>query len=502
MNRIPKINNDAETTRMQRNMTETQKRTSNQVKEGKIVNSFVKDPNVSLDETFDYLVISHNEVDMPPKVFDIEKKDESKGLKYLAATSVAVMSAIGSFTGLVKNFSKKKLDSTQEYLLPGITRNHCINDELHQSIFSMIQSPNRKTVLASVGVITLSAMVFLAKTFIDGFRDVWVKKQEADIQKNLQENLIAVETQSFSGKIQIIRSMLASKAKMFSNEIETNDKLTFTAKKEEEKTQKDKSALPLLALGGVTLLGILTLGYYSMKNLRKSEEFIKQGLDNTKQGLDNIIKEFNQGKPLGRVEGHNGEVLSGKDAYKQIIENMLESIYAKPEEIEEYISKMNLEPKEKEAYIKQLKTSMNQATEKVNSAIGGSGRNKITYFSHVNEYLSFYYDWLMNPKNPQFKNLFFGIAGISGAAYLGTTATNAIKDVQVKKYSADVELDLQKRLVATELRNFKAKKESAIEPLCDEFFKQKQNGKKPEELKILADNILFEIKNGPPFVYS
>ena len=111
------------------------------------------------------------------------------------------------------------METTQEYLLPGITRNHCINDELHQSIFSMIQSPNRKTILASVGVITLAAMAFLAKTFIDGFRDVWVKKQEADIQKNLQENLIAVETQSFSGKIQIIRSLLASKAQMFSEEL-------------------------------------------------------------------------------------------------------------------------------------------------------------------------------------------------------------------------------------------------------------------------------------------
>ena len=68
-----------------------------------------------------------------------------------------------------------------------------------------------------------------------------------------------------------------------------------------------------------------------------------------------------------------------------------------------------------------------------------------------------------------------------------------LKEVQVKKYSADVELDLQKRLVSTELRNFKAKKESAIEPLCEEFMVQKKNGKSPEELKIMADNILFEI---------
>ena len=108
----------------------------------------------------------------------------------------------------------------------------------------------------------------------------------------------------------------------------------------------------------------------------------------------------------------------------------------------------------------------------------------------------------MNPKNPQFKNLFFGISTVSALAYCGKVASEAVKDVQVKKYSASVELDLQRRLIATELRNFKAKKDSAIEPLCEEFFIQKANGKSLEELKIMADNILFEIKNGPPFVYS
>ena len=95
-----------------------------------------------------------------------------------------------------------------------------------------------------------------------------------------------------------------------------------------------------------------------------------------------------------------------------------------------------------------------------------------------------------------------GISGISALAYGGKCFSEAIKEVQVKKYSANIELDLQKRLVATELRNFKAKKDSAIEPLCEEFFIQKANGKSSKELKIIADNILFEIKNGPPFVYS
>ncbi|MBQ7764919.1 hypothetical protein IJ384_06115 [bacterium] len=491
---VPKINNDAESKRLQRNMTDTQKRNSNLIKEGKLVNAFVKDPNLSLDETLDTLVISQNEIVMPEKLTEKEQKKD-KSLYYLAGASVGGMALMGGFTALMKNFSKKKLESTKEYLLPGITRNHCINDEVHQSIFSMIQSPNRRTILAAIGVITLGAMAFIAKTFIDGYRDVWVKKREADIQKNLQENLIAVETQAFSGKMQIIRSMLSSKAKIFSENLQ----LSFKSKKVNE---EKKSNLSFLALGALTLGGIFALGYFSMRNIRKSEEFIKKGISNTKEGLNSVINDFNNGVAINNIENHNGQILSGKEAYKHVIENMLESIYAKPAEIEEFVSKMNLSVNEKEEFIKYLKSSMNQSTEKVNSAIGGSGRNKITYFSHVNDYLSFFYDWLMNPKNPQFKNLFFGISGITALAYGGKTASEAIKDVQVKKYSADVELDLQKRLVATELRNFKAKKDSAIEPLCEEFFAQKYTGKSPEELKIMADNILFEIKNGPPFVYS
>ena len=492
---IPKINNDSESKRLQRNMTDTQKRNSNSIKEAKLVNAFVKDPNLSLDETLDTLVISQKEVALPEKLKEKEKKNDNS-LYYLAGASLGVMGLLGGFTLMLKNFSKKRFESTQEYLLPGITRNHCINDEIHQSIFSMIQSPNRRTILASLGVITLGSMAFLAKTFIDGYRDVWVKKQEADIQKNLQENLIAVETQSFSGKMQIIRSLLSTKAKAFTESLQP----AFKGKNVDKEAEKNN--LPFWILGAITLSGIVALGYSSMRNLRKSEEFIKKGLDNTKKGLEKVINDFNKGEVINRLEGHNGQILKGKEAYKYLIETMLESVYAKPSEIESYVNKMNLSPKEKEEFIKYLKQSMNQATEKVNSAIGGSGRNKITYFSHVNDYLSFFYDWLMNPKNPQFKNLFFGISGVTALAYGGKTLSEAIKDVQVKKYSADVELDLQRRLVATELRNFKAKKESAIEPLCDEFYEQKLNGKSPEELKIMADNILFEIKNGPPFVYS
>ncbi len=505
---IQKINQDLESSRHQKNMTNTQKRNDYYVKEGIIVNSYVKDPNLSLDETYDSLVISKTQVNLPPKLFQKEN-DYLNPLYPICGITMGIMGILGGFTAMMKKFSKGKMEASKEYLLPGITRNHCINNEIHQSIFSVIQSPNRRTIISSLGVITLAAMAFTGKTFIDGFKEVWVKKREADIQKNLQENLIAVETQSFSGKLQIIRSLLSTKAKMFTEELnnlseqKTNNNYSLSVKGKNKKNTVNNPNFNMFALGTLTLGTILALGYFATHNLRKSDEYIKRGIKNTQKGLNNIIDDFNKRKPINNIIGANGEILSGKNAYKHLIENLLESIYSKPEEIEQYINKMNLPQKEKEDFIKQLKENMNQATEKVNPMMGGSGRNKITYFSHVNDYLSFFYDWLMNPKNPQFKNLFFGIAGISALGYGGKVAGDAIKEVQVKKYSADIELNLQKRLVATELRNFKAKKDSAIEPLCEEFLKQKEEeGKSPEELKIIADNILFEIKNGPPFVYS
>lgn len=492
---IERINQDLESTRHQRNMTNTQKRNDYFAKEGIIVNSYVKDPNLSLDETYDSLVISKNKIDLPEKLKENDVKSINP-LYPICGISIGIMGLFGGFTAIMKNFSKDRMKSSKEYLLPGITRNHCINDEIHQSIFSMIQSPNRKTILASLGVIILGAMAYTGKIFIDGFKEVWVKKQEADIQKNLQENLIAVETQSFSGKLQIIRSLLSSKAKIFT------DELSFKSAKNKNHKDNNDNMLAMYILGAATLTSILGLGYFAVKNIRKSDEFIKDGIKNTRKGIEIVINEFNSGKPINNIEGHKGEILSGKDAYKFLLENMLESIYARPEEIEKFVNKLNLPNEEKESFIKHLKESMNQSTEKVNPMMGGSGRNKITYFSHVNDYLSFFYDWLMNPKNPQFKNLFFGIAGISALGYGSKAASDAVKEVQVKKYSANIELNLQKRLVATELRNFKAKKDSAIQPLCEEFMIQKQQGKSPEELKVMADNILFEIKNGPPFVYS
>ncbi len=163
-------------------MTNTQQKNFSNVKEGKIVNAFVKDPLLSLDETLDTLVISNTKINLPEKVFDKEKKKDN-GMLILAGSFLRHHGFNQRVYRYDKKFFQKKHDSTKEYLLPGITRNHCINDEVHQSIFSMIQSPNRRTILAAIGVITLGSMAFIGKNFIDGYKDVWIKNAKLIFKK-------------------------------------------------------------------------------------------------------------------------------------------------------------------------------------------------------------------------------------------------------------------------------------------------------------------------------
>ena len=109
---------------------------------------------------------------------------------------------------------------------------------------------------------------------------------------------------------------------------------------------------------------------------------------------------------------------------------------------------------------------------------------------------------IVNWENPLLKILFGGMATVTATGYIGSSVVAAIKESQVIKENAKTELDLQKRLVNVELNNFETKKRSVIEPLVEEFRVQAIKGKDKNELKTRAENILYEIKNGPPFVYS
>jgi hypothetical protein len=371
-----------------------------------------------------------------------------------------------------------------------------------QILYQMLQSPNSKTFIAGIGTLTLGAMAFIGQSFLQGYKEIWVKRKEATIQKNLQENLIEVETQAFSGKMQIIRGMLSKYTSDFEKYISPSGEkilpnfgknkyfpVSFTSKEGE---QKKNSALGNIFLGVGTFVGIISLGFISLKNLSKSNVYLKDGLNKSKDIIKLIVKNSTE---------------ETKNIDKERLEYMFRSVeYSN--KADEFITKqINLlnwsNNNEKQEFLSKILAQMRTSTTKANPNYAGDGTPKPAFNSFVNEYLAFFYNWLLDTANPQFKYLFFGISGVGSLAYGGKLLGDAIKDVQVKKINAETELELQKRLVATELRNFKSKKDAAIFPLVEEFYKQVDSGEhSQQELKVMAENVLFEIKNGPPFVYS
>lgn len=487
---------DSETLRQQKNLTATQKRANTETKEGVLVNNFIKDKqdgNINLEDTCDTLVISKS-TQMPTRLYEKNNSSE-KSILPISAIATGVMGTIALLSTFVKRNTKINLKISNEKRLPATTRNVALNEETHQALYQMIQSPTRKTILAGIGVLTLSAMAFMGKTFFDGFKDVWVKKREADIQKNMQEKLIDIETQSFAGKIQITRSMLSEKAREFEKYL-SDDKekilpnfgkyLNFTGKKQRENSSQNNN-LNYFLLGAGTVAAIIGLGYISLKNLTKSKTLLEDYVKNRKLLIKDIVKNSSN---------------STKENDKKLLEAYFQSIDANEDTINTYLKGLKWDKTEIDEFSQKLIKKARTSTTKVNETIGGDGTPKPTFYSHVDDYRAFFYNWLLDTDNKQFKQLFFGITGLTALSYGGKLTGDAIKEVQVKKLNAQTEVDLQNRLVSTELRNFKSKKEAAIQPLVDEFYKQAQNSKPKEELKVIADNILFEIKNGPPFVYS
>lgn len=492
--------NDTENLKQQRNRTESQKRNTLSTKEGVLVNNLIKDDN-NLNTTKDTYMISDS-VEMPAELYK-NRNVVDKKLLPLSAIALGVMSSVAALTWFVKRSAKIAKDLVPEKWLPTLTRNVNLSEETSQVVYQMIQSPNKKTFIAGAGVLALSAMAFMGKTFFDGYKDIWVKRKEADIQKNLQEKLISVETKAFSGKMQIIRSMLSKYSADFEKYLtDDNEKilqnfekkfksdLAFTSGKKSQ--DKSRSDLGNILLGSLTTAGIVGLGYISFKNLSKSKIHLKDGLDKAKSTIQELVKtseEKTKAMDKNNLE-HMFMSIEGSDNLEEFVTEQIKNLkWNNADEKQEFLQKI----------MKKFKTS----TTKVNPNIGGDGTPKPAFNSFVNDYKAFFYNWLIDTSNPQFKQLFFGITGITALSYGGKLIGDAIKDIQVKRINAETELDLQKRLVSTELRNFKAKKDAAIRPLVNEFYKQVDSGTRTkQELKTLAENVLFEIKNGPPYVYS
>lgn len=490
-------NTPADPQRQQTLNNERLKKIQEETKRGVIVNSIVKDSvNCNQNDMLrDYIIPS--EVTLPEDIKPPEEKEtkSNKALMKLCLGTLGVLGGIGLVTKASNRISQKQFQKPKWDSLPDIGRNMNLNSESHFVTYMMIQNPQTKTVIGASAFFVFAATAFVLKNFVDGFKDIWVKKQYAKADYKLQNDLIDVETKIFKGKNDIIRTMMQDTAKEMKEVIDQKDipkKQIFqgnTQFKGEEKTEKpqtknkQKDATPALLAAG-TVAGAILLGRYSFKNIQKTGKIIQDSHDNMH-------------KQIGEILNKTPDEILEKN--KETLKDIFSVMNFKPNEVEDKLKRAKLPENE----IKDIVDTVKERTKKFSQAPKEMGGHpgKVQYFTYIEDARGHFYNWIMNVESKPLGVLAMAISAVTGIGYIGEQAVNAVREAEVKKINNETELNLHKRLVNVELRNFKQKKESYIKPLIKEF-KVQSPQKNKEQLDSMAQNILYEIKNGPPFVYA
>lgn len=481
-----------------RNLIPRKVKTDNTVK-GIILNNYIK----KQDSDFDFSDFDDVAQDLliPEKAVDTENEnkeqkssfDAVKAAKPIAITAACALGAMG-LVSLCTNKYSKALANETGFLNPGdLARNINIKEEPHFAMYRFLRDPNGRNALGFMGVGLMSGVTLVLKSLVDGFKDIWIKKQNCDIEYELQENLIQTETDSFSGKMNYVNSLLKESKQYFSNVLskKQSDPTAFTGsdnevkKADDNKKSKDKQKNVLLGfLGIAAVLGISAMIF---KNYNKT---IKNLNTFTRKMSDKEI----------RINLENAVELPEKQKAIKTVCDILKTVNAKEETMKTHLTKIKgITEEEIQAAIKDIKAS--QIYAQAPEALGGVSE-KIQYYCYIDENRGHLYNWILNPENKFNKYLFLSFCAISSLGYVSSSAADALKTVAVNRENSKSELALRKRLVEVEVNNFKAKKKSAIEPLMEDFRYKCAQGKTKEELRQTAENILREIKNGPPYVYS
>ncbi len=473
-------------------------------RDGFLINNFVKD-------TINNNIIDTDENFILPPVSKIDTKFKNKSaitrilenpIFPLAAGAISILGGMAIAAKVLQNSTKTSLKALKFNKLPELPRNMNLNTEEAFVTYNAIQNPNIQTILGAITAISFAGMVFVCKNFVDGLKEIWVKKNEAKIQRNLQENLIEVETRSFSGKNTIIRNLMREKADEMNkaaNEkiIEANPEIpkvfqkfiNFKGKVDTSIEKKKDYTNTIIAISGIGTIAIcLLLAKKTFSSLKGIGKGLSDYNSKMHKSVDEILKN------------------SSQEALKNNKDNLIKlfsTLNFKIPYVKEILTKAGLSTKEIEDFTNELEKKYSKVFVDAPSALGG--RLGIQYYSYIDDVQGHLYNWIMNINNSeacQFtRNLFFGLATISGLGYLGKNIVEGTKEIGVKKINAETELDLQRELVDVELRNFEAKKRSYVNPLMQEF-KKAVNKQNSEKLKSMGTEILYEIKNGAPFVYS
>ncbi len=555
-----------ELARQHRNKTASQKNQVNKTLEGVVVNNFINDETqgaqsqpqssiqpsaqssvqgsaLNMDDICNTLIIPTEGV-LPQKSESIPKgaKEGQKSSLLLSALPLAAtaLALVGGGLGLTKVFQKSAASLNDKNILnaerqPVLAMNMNIKQEPEFAAYMALRNPNKKTIFAMIGVFVMSGLTLIGKGFVDGVKDVWVKKKEAQANKDLQESLIEIETKSFRGKLDVVRDELSSKAKYFNDVLSSRQKHTSRApmgsatmhagvphnpqmtpflrffgfkggpgsfgagfansNEKEEKSDIKNSPFALAAL----TLGTLALGIFMGRKMFKNfvaadneiRKFVQSGTNEIEAQISTLTEKLKgaQNKEDGGAELKRlKELLQIKRADSFEVQNTLKTV---PFLNEDDINQSTLE------IMTGIKSIYGDAPETLGGKIG-----QIQYYCYLDENRGHLYNWIMNPENPFAAYLFLAFTTISAAGYSIKKAIEGVKEAAVIKENTNTERELQEKLIDVEIRNFKSKKQSAIEPLMAEFNAKAASNASNEELKIMADNILLEIKNGPPFVYA
>lgn len=262
----------------------------------------------------------------------------------------------------------------------------------------------------------------------------------------------------------------------------------------DEKGKKD-SALPLVLFGaGVILSGIL-MAKKAFKNFQLADsslrEYVQKETKNIDKRVSSLAKKIESKASYNDAAGDLAELrrlLQIKRADSVEVENVYSRF--------KFLNNKDIQNTKMEI-MTGIKSIYGDAPETMGGKVG-----QIQYYCYLDETRGHMYNWIMNPDNPFSGYLFMTLAAVNSLGYSIKTAVEGIQEASINFENKKTEKNLQERLIDTEIRNFKSKKLSAIEPMMRDFNLKLNSGASKEELKTVAENILLEIKNGPPFVYA
>ena len=463
-----------------RNSTDTnnRKKVKDEItKEGVVVNTFIKDPET-------YYADSPVQNTPLPKAM-LEKKENNSAKWYnnpivpIIAAPLLILGIGAGAAKLFKNSLINKNNLLSDVKIPDVPRMVTLNNDNRLVLYAFIHDPSTKTLLTAAAVLAASATGFMMKNVVDGVKEIWVKKKFADIKRDKEEKLIDIETRSFSGKNQIIRSLMSQK----NNELNSYDNFLVNQENSDKKqaafgnknNNKDENKNDLGKIALYSGLCVATIGLSLLfaksifKNIGKMAQHLEAYKSEIQQKLGDDLKNISQ----------------------QDLKKTLENSSATAEIKQSFVNDCNK--------AKSNNTGNSVFEDASREVYGSSGK---TIFSAVVSHVSsFIYTYMIN-KSPQTRNLAILLCSSAAFEYVGEKAIEGIKETQVEKANAKTEIDLQDRLVQVELNNFYRKKNSYIQPLMEDYKEKIKQPLSINEIKKLKENVLSEIKSGPPFVYS